>query len=167
MKLGPDDVYSLMTWVKSDATEYDRSFTANDDADVYDGADVTSTVTRLTSTIGWAEGETVARQSAETARNGTVLTKCGIWLLTVLKDDSGVGIFEISGVGLNFKISGVGITRRLVVSASLRLDDVLLELSGASGSAQTDGRTGNASVDEDQGQSARKDVICIWVVNGQ
>lgn len=54
----------------SDATEYDRSFTANDDAHVYNGADVTSTVTRLTSTIGWAEGETVARQSAEVARNG-------------------------------------------------------------------------------------------------
>ncbi|KAF4037885.1 hypothetical protein GN244_ATG10012 [Phytophthora infestans] len=55
--------------------------------------------------------------------------------------------------------TGVGITQRLVVSTSLRLDGVLLELSGASGSAQTDGRTngrtGGASVDENQGQSAR------------
>ncbi|KAI9980854.1 hypothetical protein PInf_010187 [Phytophthora infestans] len=45
-----------------DATEYDGSFTANndadvnDDADVYDGADVTN--------------ETVVRQSTEAARNG-------------------------------------------------------------------------------------------------
>ncbi|KAF4041188.1 hypothetical protein GN244_ATG06535 [Phytophthora infestans] len=84
----------------SDATEYDDSFPANDGADVYDGADVTEYGDSFDEYDRMSGGRNCGQAGRRSCHERTVLTKCGIWRLTVLKDSKYVpSVSEFEGYG--------------------------------------------------------------------